>query len=98
KIAGLKFFKLLGAGKGQGFSILPDWGRYALLAVWESETAKTAFFGRHPLYEQYQSRAYETWTVTLSVMSAHGLWSKVNPFEETDDEVAPNQPVAILTR
>lgn len=99
KVAGLKFFKLLGAGKGLGFSIVPDFGRYALFAVWENHEAKEDFFERHRLFEQYQAKAYESWTATLKPISTHGLWSNSNPFEELPRfEPELNRPVAILTR
>lgn len=99
KVEGLKFFKLLGAGKGLGFSIVPDFGRYALFAVWENQAFKEDFFNRNKLFEQYQDKAFETWTATLKPISAHGLWSDDNPFPELDGfEPEQNQPVAILTR
>src|SRR5690606_36870928 len=95
----LKFFKLLGAGTGQGFSMVPDFGRYALFAVWESQTAEAEFFQTNPLYQQYQSKAFETWTARLQPTSANGLWSKVNPFLDLEPPgQVQNQPVAILTR
>jgi heme-degrading monooxygenase HmoA len=44
KVPGLSFAKLMGSGRG-GFGVLPDWGRYALLGVWETDAAADAFFG-----------------------------------------------------
>jgi predicted alpha/beta hydrolase len=41
---GLRFWKLLGCGQGNSFTLNVDWGRYALLAVWESLTDAEAFF------------------------------------------------------
>ena len=31
------FFKLMGTGGGNGFSLKPDFGTYAFLGVWESK-------------------------------------------------------------
>jgi hypothetical protein len=33
RVAGMRFWKLLGTGKGNGFSLRPDFSRYGLLAV-----------------------------------------------------------------
>jgi hypothetical protein len=34
-IEGLKFYKFLGTGGGQGFSLRPDFSTYAFLGVWD---------------------------------------------------------------
>ncbi len=93
----------MGAGNGQGFSIMPDFGRYALMAVWENKDASDRFFSEDPLYTKYQVKAYEIWTAYLDPLSAHGLWSKENPFENGTNKLANEkegrqEPVAILTR
>lgn len=99
KIEGLIFFKLLGAGNGQGFSIRPDFGRYGVLAVWESREAKDNFFRSNEVYQEYRHKSFEVWTATLIPLSAHGLWSKVNPFESQKNYRDPAKfPIAILTR
>ena len=43
KIEGLRFFKLMGTGGGNGFSLKPDFSTYAFLGVWESEIAAENF-------------------------------------------------------
>ena len=43
KTAGLSFFKLLGTGSGEGFSLYPDFSTYAILCVWEKESYAKAF-------------------------------------------------------
>lgn len=103
KVPGLKFFKLMGAGDGLGFSIIPDFGRYALMAVWENKEASDRFFSEDLLYAKYQVHTFEIWTVYLNPLSAHGLWSSKNPFEDKandlDKKLEDNQkPIAILTR
>ena len=34
-ITGLQFYKFLGTGGGQGFSLRPDFSTYAFLGVWD---------------------------------------------------------------
>ena len=34
---GLRFFKLMGTGGGNGFSLWPDFSTYALLGVWDNQ-------------------------------------------------------------
>jgi len=37
KTKGLLFYKFLGTGGKNGFSLWPDWSTYALLTTWENE-------------------------------------------------------------
>lgn len=45
EVSGLTFYKKLGTGR-EGFSIIPDFGQYGFLAVWESEEHANAFFSQ----------------------------------------------------
>jgi len=97
RIAGLRFWKLLGSGHGSGFSLHPNWGRYGLFAVWENREALEFFFANSPLMRAYRQHAEEIWTVRLLPIEAHGAWSSVNPFFPLVQ--SPQEgPIAILTR
>jgi heme-degrading monooxygenase HmoA len=97
RVAGLRFWKLLGSGHGSGFSLRPNWSRYALLAVWENLDALEKFFATSALMRAYRQHAEEIWTVRLLPIEARGAWSGVNPFSQFVP--APNEgPIAILTR
>ena len=49
RLAGLKFWKLMGTGAGDGFSTKPNFGVYTVLCVWHDEaSAKLAFATRQP--------------------------------------------------
>lgn len=98
KTAGLRFFKLLGSGDGGGFSLKPDWSRYALLCVWDDERAADEFFQTSKLMEKYRRRASEIWTARLAPTRAHGAWSGANPFLPVVDAPPESAPVAVLTR
>ena len=98
-VSGLKFWKLLGAGTGQGFSLAPDFGRYGFLAVWESKKVAEAFFKESEFIKKYKEKSYELWNSYLAPLSAHGSWSGCNPFADGLQTTGPvESPVAILTR
>lgn len=95
-IPGLRFAKMLGSGAGKGFSIWPNFGVYALLAVWDDEDAARDFFALHSWFQPFKERAaYQTFF--LRVIKAHGAWDGQNPFEPAA-EMDPDKPIAVLTR
>jgi hypothetical protein len=100
RVAGLRFFQLLGSGAANGFGLWPNLQRYGLLAVWDSAATAEAFFGQHPLWVEYRRRSQEIWRVDLAPLKAHGLWNGQNPFDYAAPAPAPPDlaPVAVLTR
>jgi heme-degrading monooxygenase HmoA len=101
KVAGLRFFQLLGSGAANGFGFLPNLDRYGFLGVWDSAEDATAFFTAHPLWADYQRRSRETWTAELAPLRSHGLWNGSNPFDYPTDtlgDASEAGPVAVLTR
>ncbi len=96
-VPGLRFWKLLGSGQGRGFSLQPNWGRYGLLAVWETPIHADTFFASAPLMATYRRHAAEIWTIRLLPVQAHGVWSGVNPFLPLSKQPIIG-PVAVLTR
>ncbi len=98
-LSGLRFYKLLGAGKGVGFSLIPDWGRYAFLGVWENEEEARNFLATSSFMANYRSRTKRVTTVIGNPISAHGNWNGKNPFLPLallDEEL--EAPIAVLTR
>jgi len=98
QVAGLRFFKLLGSGKGRVFSLKPDFYLYGLLAVWESESAADHFFQNSPVLQEYKQHCDEQWTVKLAPIKAHGLWDGVTPFTPAEHNITSNKLMAVLTR
>jgi hypothetical protein len=96
--AGLDFHRMLGSGSGLGFSLLPDLGRYALLATWSSEQAADEFFAASPLLAECRERATELWTVKLLALRSRGAWSGAAPFAVHPDALPPGLPRVVLTR
>ncbi|MBO2011076.1 spheroidene monooxygenase [Siccationidurans soli] len=99
RVAGLRFFKLMGSGANHGFGFWPNLRRYGLMAVWDDAAAAEAFFAQHPLWAAYQQRSTESWTVHLAPLKAHGLWDGQAPFDYAPALPATAAaPVAVLTR
>jgi len=94
---GLRFWRLLGTGRGRTMTLGADLRRWALFAVWEDERALDAFLARSPVSERWSGLARERWDVRLRVVRARGAWGGSNPLAAARD--APDAgPVAILTR
>lgn len=96
KVKGLSFGKMMGSGRNF-LSFIPDFGRYALLAVWENEKAADEFFASS-LMETFRQKASEIWTVKLLPLRTHGKWDGISPFQPYTNLNYPDLPVAVLTR
>lgn len=94
---GLKQAKLLGSGAGNGFSIWPNWGVYAMLAIWEDESAARAFMATDEWWQTNKQRTTECYTVFMRAAVVHGAWGGEQPFEITA-EYDLQAPVAVITR
>jgi hypothetical protein len=94
---GLTFGKMLGTGGDKGFSVLPNWGVYGWLGVWNSEADARDFFRQNTVFQSFTQRASEHFTVYLQTTMAHGLWDGETPFTVTAP-FNPSESVAVLTR
>src|SRR5262245_52154425 len=61
----IRFWQLVGSGRGAGFSLRPNWSRYGLLAVWETSDAARAFLDGSAFFRSVRAHADEIWTVRL---------------------------------
>lgn len=96
QIEGALFAKLLGTGSGNGFSIWPDFGTYALLINWNDENAASRFFEDSTLFQAFKQRSEHIQTHFLEAIGAHGSWYGEQPFQK---EAEYNQgKLAVLTR
>lgn len=90
------FWKALGSGGGNGFSMWPDFSTYGLLTVFSSEEEAYDFLESDAMLE-YKEKASAFSHVLMHNIKAQGTWSGSNPFDKsaTYDE---SKPLAVITR
>ncbi|MFC4427310.1 hypothetical protein [Deinococcus navajonensis] len=101
---GLRFYRLLGTGRGSELTLGADLRRWARLAVWSSPEALEDFeAGAWRARER--ARTLSSCTYVLRPVRWRGQWGGVDPFGESgppepDGPAAaqPAGPVAVLTR
>jgi hypothetical protein len=97
--AGLRFWRLLGVGKGRAFGPHADLQRYALFTVWDSSAALRQFEIDSPIMQRIRRRAEEAWTVHMLPVRWHGKWGGRDPFSGMIPAPPPTPgPWIILTR
>lgn len=96
-VPGLHFYKLLGSGSGNGFSVVPDTSTYALLSVWEDQASAEAFFKHHPYCYQVFINTIQRWTTYLNTTKVRGTWQQQQPFL-VQQPSSTNGPIAVVTR
>ncbi len=93
---GLRFWRLLGTGRGSDTGPSADLRRSALFAVWEDETDLDQFLDGSPVSRRW-STAAEHWHVRLRLIDGHGSWRGVDVL----DGLVPGTDrgrIAVITR
>ena len=97
---GLQFFKFLGTGGKEGFSLKPDFSTYVFLGVWDDLSVYKNFIQNHPIFINYQRNAFIKRELVLKTIKSHGLWNGQNPFLNDSSSLKnySNKKVVVLTR
>lgn len=96
QVDGLSFFKPLGTGSGNGFSIKPDFSTFGFVAVFDTEEMARDFLNGN-LIKEYTRTAKSYSHILMHTIKSHGEWSKQNPFESSVD-FDTSKPLAVITR
>ena len=97
RLPDIGFVKMFGTGTGEGFTPLPNFGVYALMATWPSLEIAQARIRGAAVYHRYQRHAVEHATVFLTATKSRGLWDGQPPFT-LGPEQSDNECMAVLTR
>jgi heme-degrading monooxygenase HmoA len=93
---GIQFFKPLGTGGGQGFSIFPDFTTYGILGVWESEAHANAFL-TSGYFSELSGHSSEQYTIFLHPLASHGSWSGFSNWSLASEVKGSDDIVAAIT-
>ncbi len=96
RVDGLRFWRLLGTGRGSDTGPGADLARSAVFAVWDDESDLDRFIESHPIARRWD-RAVESWHVRLRSIGGHGTWSGIDPLDGLESGTSDG-PIAVVTR
>lgn len=98
KAEGLILAKHLGVGKGNGFSIFPDFSTYAFLGVFETAELANEFFTKDHRWLELKAKTDHISGWDGFAIKAHGTWNQQQPFQLYDLPQDYTGQIAVITR
>ena len=95
---GLRDVKMMGTGSGNGFSIFPNFKRYAILFFFNSELEALQYVENSGQLRWYIEEADHYLLTVLNPFKGHGTWSGIAPFEYDKTALRESAPLAVITR
>lgn len=78
--SGLEFFKLLGTGSRNGFSIYPDFSTYVTISSFIDHESRLSFLNHH-LFKQMIEKSSFRREKLIEPYQSKGTWNRINPFK-----------------
>lgn len=96
---GLRFFKLVGTGRGETFTVTDaDPLRWGLIAAWEHADDFARFERTSVVAGGWSRLSSERWRAVMVPLRSRGSWSRQDPFAPPRPPAEDDGPLAVLTR